>query len=109
MPSAYATKVAEGFSQKVLQEIYAKSIFDEIVNRDYEGEILAVGSKLNILSFAKLAEKTYSGANLNADDLTEVSAVLTIDQYKSFYFKEKTLDRFKSLSFEVKAIEWVNG
>ena len=102
MPSAYATKVAEGFSQKVLQEIYAKSIFDEIVNRDYEGEILAVGSKLNILSFAKLAEKTYSGANLTADDLTEVNAVLTIDQFKSFYFKEKTLDRFKSFIKEPK-------
>lgn len=102
MPSAYATKVAEAFSQKVLQEIYARSIFDQIVNRDYEGEINAVGSKVNILNFARLSEKTYSGANLTADDLTEVNAQLVIDQYKSFYFKERTLDRWLSFIKEPK-------
>jgi hypothetical protein len=102
MPSAYATTVAQGFSTKVLREMYARSIFDFIVNRDYEGEISAVGSKLNILSFAKLSEKTYSGANLTADDLTEVNSVLTIDQWKSFYFKEKTIDKFKSAIKEPK-------
>ena len=96
MPSAYATKVAEGFSQKVLRELYERAPIDEIVNRDYEGEINAVGSKLNILSFAKLSEKTYSGANLTVDDLTEVNSVLSIDQFKSFYWREKTLDKFKS-------------
>lgn len=102
MPSAYATKVAEGFSQKVLEQIYARSIFDQIINRDYEGEINAVGSKLNILSFGKLSEKTYTGANLTADDLTEVNAQLVIDQYKSFYFKERTLDRWISFIKEPK-------
>jgi hypothetical protein len=96
MPSAYATKVAEGFSAKLIQHVYEKAPIDEIVNRDYEGEINAVGSKLNINSLAKITEKTYSGSNLTADDLTEVNGLLTIDQYKSFYWKEKTIDKWKS-------------
>jgi hypothetical protein len=94
--SAYATKVAEGFSQKVLEFLYENAPIDSIVNRDYEGEINQVGSILNILTLQKLSEKTYSGTNLTADDLTESNAQLKIDQQKSFYWKEKTIDRWAS-------------
>src|SRR5436190_17642900 len=94
--SARGTKVAEGFSAKLLKHVYENAPIDEIVNRDYEGEINAVGSKLNILNLAKISEKTYSGSNLTADDLTEVNAQLVIDQYKSFYWKEKTIDNWIS-------------
>lgn len=96
MASAYATKVAEGFSQKLMKEVYDKSLIDTIVNRDYQGEINGVGSKMNILNFARISEKTYTGADLTADSLYENNAVLTIDQYKSFYWSEKTLDRWLS-------------
>jgi hypothetical protein len=94
--SAYATKLAEGFSSKLIKTIYEAAPIDEFVNRDYEGEINAVGSKLNILTLARLSEKTYTGANLTPDDLTEVNAQLVIDQYKSFYWREKTIDKWKS-------------
>jgi hypothetical protein len=96
MPTAYATKVAEAFSTKLIRHIYESAPIDSLVNRDYEGEINAVGSKLNMLTLAKLSEKTYTGANLTADDLTEINSQLVIDQYKSFYWKEKTIDKFKS-------------
>src|SRR5438552_19118371 len=96
MPSARATKVAEGFSAKLLRHLNENAPIDQVVNRDYEGEINAVGSKLNILNLAKLSEKTYSGSNLTADDLTETNTQLVIDQYKSFYWKEKTLDNWIS-------------
>lgn len=96
MSSAYSTKVAEGFSQRLLKEMYEKNLVDSIVNRDYEGEINGVGSKLNILNFARISEKTYANAAMSADSLYEVNATLTIDQYKSFYWKEKTLARWLS-------------
>lgn len=96
MASAYATKVAEGFSQRLMKEVYDKSLTDVVVNRDYEGEINEVGSKLNILNFARISEKNYDGNDLTADSLFENNAVLTIDQFKSFYWKEKTIDRWKS-------------
>ncbi len=96
MSSAYATKVAEGFSQKLLKEMYDRSLLDTIVNRDYEGEINGVGSKLNILNFSRISEKTYANAAMSADSLYENNSVLTIDQYKSFYWKEKTLAKWLS-------------
>lgn len=94
--SAYGTKLAEGFSSKVMQWVYDRSLLDVVVNRDYEGEINGVGSKLNILDFDKLSEKTYADSALTADSLTENNAQLVIDQYKSFYWKEKTLARWLS-------------
>ncbi|HEX8196350.1 MAG TPA: hypothetical protein VF571_09195 [Pyrinomonadaceae bacterium] len=94
--SAYGTKLAEGFSAKMLKHLYTNAPIDEIVNRDYEGEINAVGSKLNILSLARITEKTYNGSNLTPDDLSEINAQLVIDQYKSFYWREKTIDKWKS-------------
>lgn len=94
--SAYSTKVAEGFSQRLLKEMYDRSLTDVIVNRDYEGEINGVGSTLNILNFDRISEKTYSGSNLTVDDLTENNTQLVIDQYKSFYWREKTLDKWVS-------------
>ncbi len=94
--SAYGTKIAEGFSSKVMTALYDRNLLDSIVNRDYEGEINGVGSKLNILDFDKLSEKTYANTALTADSLTENAGTITIDQYKSFYWKEKTLARWLS-------------
>lgn len=91
-----ATTLAQGFSQKIMLEVYDRDLTDEIVNRDYQGEINAVGSKLNILNFDRVTEKVYNGADLTADSLTENNAQLIIDQYKSFYWKEMTLDNWLS-------------
>lgn len=97
MASARATTLAQGFSQKLLKEMYDTSILDSIVNRDYEGEINGVGSKLNILNIARITEKTYTGTTLGTpDSIYENNCVLTIDQYKSFYWAEKTLDNWLS-------------
>ena len=96
MSSAYASTTAQGFSQRLMLEVYDRSLLDEVVNRDYEGEINEVGSRLNILNIARITEKTYTGANLTVDDLYENNAVLTIDQWKSFYWREKTIDKWQS-------------
>jgi len=93
--SAYATKLAEAFSAKLLQQVYDKSLAGFITNEDYSGDVQQ-GSKVNIPALGKLAQKTYSGADLTADDLTEIVALLTVDQFKSFYFKVKTLNEYKS-------------
>jgi len=94
--SAYGTKLAEGFSSKVMQFVYDNNLLDTIVNRNYEGEINGVGSLLNILDFGKLSEKTYADAALTADSLTENNGQLDITEQKSFYWKEKTLAKWLS-------------
>jgi hypothetical protein len=96
MASARGTTIAQGFSQKLLKEMYDKSVLDAVVNRDYEGEVNGVGSKLNILNIARISEKTYANAALSADSLYENNAVLTIDKFKSFYWKEKTYENWLS-------------
>jgi hypothetical protein len=96
MASARATTLAQGFSQRLLKEMYDRSVLDDVVNRDYQGEINGVGSKLNILNIARISEKTYTGANLTADSLLENNTTLTIDQWKSYYWKELTIDNWQS-------------
>lgn len=97
MPSARATTLAQGFSNRLLLEMYDRSLTDYIVNRDYEGEINRVGSKLNILNIARISEKDYSGANLGTpDSLYENNCVLTIEKKKSFYWQELTIDNWAS-------------
>lgn len=96
MGSARGTTLAEGFSNRLLLEMYDISLLDYIVNRDYEGEINKVGSVLNILNIARISEKDYTGANLTVDDIYENNCVLTIEKKKSFYWRELTIDNWES-------------
>lgn len=96
MASARATTIAQGFSNRLLKEVYDRSLANEIVNREYQGEINGVGSKLNILNFARISEKDYSGSDLTVDSIEENNSVLEITELKSFYWKEKTIDNWKS-------------
>ena len=95
MPSPYATKLAEAFSAKLMEQVYRRALYPFITNTDYRGDI-EEGSKVNIPALSRITEKDYDGSNLTADDLQEVVSVLTIDQAKSFYFKVKTIDEYKS-------------
>lgn len=96
MASARATTIAQGFSNKMMLEVYDRSLIDTIVNRDYQGEINDVGSQLNILNIERVTEKTYAGVAMTPDSLYENNAKLIIDKYRSFYWQEKTLDNWLS-------------
>jgi hypothetical protein len=103
MPSAYSTKLAEGFSAKVMQEMYAKSVYDLITNRDYEGDVNKVGSEVNILALSRILEQDYTGANLNPASLLEINGQLKLSKQKAFYWKENTIDKWKSYIKEPKS------
>ena len=96
MSQAYATKLAEGFASRVIERFYERAVTDAITNNDYEGEIKDKLSKLNIMTFAEIDLQNYTGANLTADDIEESVGTLTTDQQKAYYFKIRSLDRFKS-------------
>lgn len=96
MASARATTIAQGFSNKLMKEVYDTGLTPVVVNRDYEGEINEVGSQLNILNIERVTEKTYAGVAMTPDSLYENNAKLIIDKYKSFYWQEKTLDNWLS-------------
>lgn len=92
----YATKLAEGFSQKVVQLYFNRSISDDITNKNYEGEIKDKLSKLNIITFGALGIKNYTGADITADTPQESVGALTTDQQKAFYFVIPSISKFKS-------------
>lgn len=94
--ATYPTKLAEAFASKALEIYYQMAVSEAITNQNYEGEIRDKTSVLNILTFSKILSKTYTGANLTADDLTESNAQLTTDQAKAFYFRVKSYDKFRS-------------
>ena len=104
MPSAFATTLAQAFSAKVMKFMYANSVYDLITNRDYEGDVNSVGSKVNVLSIQKISEQYYTGANLSPASLQEVNGVLTLSMQKSFYWKENTIDKWKSYVKEPKPV-----
>jgi hypothetical protein len=94
--SAYATKLAEAFSSKVIQRYYESAVSERITNSDYEGQVRDKASVLNVLTFGALALKNYTNTAMTADSLTESNAQLVTDQQKAYYFKVKDLDTFKS-------------
>ena len=96
MPANFATKLSEGFSKRVMKIFFEDAIADEITNKDYEGEIDGVTSKLNILTFARMTLKTYSGSALSVDTPQESVGQLITDQQKAYYFKIPSLSKFKS-------------
>jgi len=92
----FATKIAEGFSSKVVELYFNKALSDVITNKDYEGEIKDKVSKLNIITFGALGIKTFNGTDMTADIPQESVGALTTDQQKAFYFSIPSLSRFKS-------------
>lgn len=92
----YATKLAEAFSQRVIQLYYEDAVSEAITNQDYEGEIKGRNSIVNIMTFGKITLQNYTGANLNAQSIKESVGRLITDQQKAFYFEVDSLDQFKS-------------
>lgn len=94
--STYGTKLAEGFSQKVISLFFENSIAMDITNQDYEGEIKDKLSKLNILTFGAVDWVTYTGADVSAVDVTESVGILNTDVQKAFRFVIPSLSKFHS-------------
>lgn len=94
--AAYGTKLNEKFAAMALKYFYQSSVADSLVNRDYEGEIKGVATKVNILTLSKLTWGNYTGADISPQDLNEVAGALTIGQQKDYYFKVKNIDKLKS-------------
>jgi len=92
----YATKVAEGFSTKVIELFFDKSFAMDVTNQDYEGEVKDKLTKLNILTFGSIAWENYTGADMTADEPQESVGLLETDVEKSYYFKILSIDQLHS-------------
>lgn len=93
---AYATKLAEAFSQKIVEIYFDRALTPLITNDEYEGEIRDRATICNIPTVFAPALEDYTGADLTDNELEESVAQLSTDQQKAFNVKIKSLDKLKS-------------
>lgn len=89
--------VPEVWTRKLNAKFYPQSVLDEIVNRDFEGEIAGQGSKVMIRNRPTIAISDYTvNGTLSYQDLTDDKVELVIDKAKSFAFKVDDVDKAQS-------------
>jgi len=86
--------IPEIWSKKINAKYYPNSVLDEIVNRNWEGDIKGQGSKVMIRKRPTITVGDYSvDGTINYQDLTDEKVELTIDQAKYFAFKVDDVDQ----------------
>jgi hypothetical protein len=106
MPATFGTTVAQEYTAKVLKVFFARSIFDDITNKDYftpgdsnprtTKNIKSRFQKFNIPTLYSNGWSTFSGSDLSFTAITESIATLTIDQFKALADLIPDLSVFKS-------------
>ncbi len=94
---SYADNLAEKFASTATLKFFETAVTPKITNDDYEGDIKDKASRLNILTFSESEGlQDYTGSDLTLGTVSESEGTLVTDQQKAYYFKVKSLDRFKS-------------
>lgn len=89
--------IPEVWSAKLVDSFYDATVFSEIANTDYEGEIKNYGDKVHIRTRAKITIRNYTkGAGLTYDNPESPDVELTIDQGKVFAFNLYDVDAYQS-------------
>lgn len=85
------------WSKKLVVKFYDATVFSEIANTDYEGEIKAYGDEVIIRTVPSITINNYvKGAGLNYEDPESANVTLTIDQGKYFAFNCYDIDKHQS-------------
>ena len=94
--ATYATLAGEKFSQNLIKNFYNESIYSQITNQKYEGELTEVGDRVNLMNFAKISWGAWNGDDFTFDALSENTAQLVADQTVIYKIKIGDLQRLKS-------------
>jgi hypothetical protein len=87
-PAASGTFIPTLWSSKLNAKFYAASVFGEIANTDWEGELKSMGDKIIINNMPDIIVSNYTiGANLSYQVPTPSVIELAIDRAKSFAFQ----------------------
>ena len=89
--------IPEVWSGKLVEKFYDATVFGEIANTDYEGEISAMGDKVQIRTTPTIVIRDYQkGANLTYQRPDSPKVELVIDKAKYFAFVVDDIDKFQS-------------
>lgn len=89
--------IPEIFSKKMLKDFYKSTVFAEISNTDYEGEIKKAGDKVYIRVVPTIAVGDYTlGSAITYEVPTEEGRSLVIDRAKYWAFKMDYIDEMQT-------------
>lgn len=81
----------------MVEKLYLSTVFGEICNTDYEGEIKNQGDTVKIRTTPSITIRDYEiGGNLNYENPTSEKIDLNIDKAKYFAFKCNDVDAYQS-------------
>lgn len=96
-PAYSGTFIPEIWSAKLVEKFYDATVFGEIANTDYEGEISAMGDKVKIRTVPDITIRDYQkGGNLVYQRPESANVELNIDKAKYFAFTVDNIDKFQS-------------
>ncbi|MDH4172167.1 MAG: hypothetical protein OEW90_00880 [Betaproteobacteria bacterium] len=96
-PQYSGTFIPEIWSGKLVEKFYDATVFGEIANTDYEGEISKMGDKVIIRTVPTIVIRDYQkGANLQYQRPESPNVELLIDKAKYFAFVVDDIDKFQS-------------
>lgn len=85
------------WSGKLVEKFYTATVFGEIANKDYEGEIKAYGDEVIIRTVPSITISNYvKGQTLSYEQPESANVSLKIDQGKYFAFEVKKIDEYQS-------------
>ena len=85
------------WSGKLVEKFYDATVFGEIANTDYEGEIKNQGDTVHIRTTPTLTIRDYEiGGSLNYENPTNPSVELQIDKGKYFAFQVDDVDEYQA-------------
>jgi hypothetical protein len=85
------------FSLKLIEVLYNETIYPQIANTKYEGEIKNAGDRVRVRTAAKISLSTYTkGMTLIAQDLNPTNEDFIIDQQKYFKFVVDDVDKIQN-------------
>lgn len=85
------------YSLKTIELLYNETIYTNVTNTDYEGEIRNEGDRVRVRTLGKLTLSAYSkGMTLVAQDLAPTTEDLIVDQQQYFKFVVDDIDKLQN-------------
>lgn len=96
-PAYSGTFIPEIWSGKLVEKFYDATVFGEIANTDYEGEITQMGDKVNIRTVPNITIRDYQkGGTLEVERPESPNVTLNINKAKYFNFVVDNIDKYQS-------------
>jgi hypothetical protein len=96
-PVYSGTFIPEIWSGKLVEKFYDATVFGEIANTDYEGEISSQGDKVIIRTVPTITIRDYQkGQQLQVERPESPNVTLNIDKAKYFNFVVDSIDKFQT-------------